>query len=284
MNLKIYIPNASGYTDQHLHRVGLGAFCDHGADWEDVTSRGPDGGRGMTCQWKRANDAINAPPGIPDAFEWHASPPITLGDEKLPKGSYWIGFHPEHKPGPVELVRKTTFRGHPVMLCDGNKWQIPSSHAVPKRYGIDFETGSKQTTIDERFHKFCFTAMVHATAFYDREEQIRVMAKLYAGIPITDDEQTALATLATHDGQPITDISHVDPAKLRIAIPVDDAVDHCWEALSLNYRVNPAIVTLLGLLDDEAIVRICLAAIDANELMVALKKNGQESAITLPTM
>jgi hypothetical protein len=279
---KLYIPNVTGVRD-HLSQVGLGPLStDCAPEWESIGhGRGPDGGWGMVCAWRLNKPEIDSPMGIPAGWKWVPSPPDD--SLKLPKGSWWFGYDPEKPPGPASFTRTKQYPGHLVTLGDKRDWLIPSAYAVPEHYGINLETGKKEVTVDEQFQRFCFTAFRHATEFYSREEEIAVLARVFRGVKVSKEDEAIVSKLAAKDGATVRDLSKINPVDLAVTVPLEDAIDHAWAALGFNYRMHPVIATILELLDRQAVVQICLAAIDLQKVAEHVKKNDPERPISLPS-
>jgi len=280
MIFKLYFPNAQGNTDEHFHRAGIGQLCrDCGPDWEDVID-GPLGmGYGKVAQWKQQDPTLNAPDGIPEKFKWHPSPPTELYGEKVAKGAYYIGFDPNVPPGPSCLERTKQYHGSDVQLNDGRSWTIPAANLLPHTIAIDEDTGERVSEMEPEFARYCGSCAMHAAAFYSRHEQIALLNRFYKKQLSAEDMKQIQAM---YDDKNFDGIEGVNPEELHFSIPLDDAVDHAHEALSLNYRITPHLAGLLKLLDNSAVITICLAAMDALELAEALKKNEPESPIILP--
>ena len=89
-----------------------------------IAPKGPDGGPGtiFCVSGTRPNLAVNR-----DTQTW-----IEV------KGSHWLGYDNNDKPGPDDLRRKKLVSGTQVELGDGNKWIIPAVHflnnSLPKAY------------------------------------------------------------------------------------------------------------------------------------------------------
>lgn len=293
MDFKFYFPNAVGFSEQHFIACGLDSISREGGfQFEEVRKGGPDRedgtGTGIVATWLHNSKALQAPPGIPKEYRWEAAPPtkrIVNGEPvDVPKGAYYLGWNPAFPPGPNHLARRDQLRGSDVLLADGRPWRIPSAVAIPRTFGIDMETGEQLAIIDTKYQTYCATAYQHAQTFYDREEQIRLLAKVYSGVRLTESELGVLKPLLPNSDSTSVDIRSIDPEKLTMSIEVPDAISHCMCGLELNYRINPLIITVLKLLTEHSVVQCCLAAFDAQAIAAALKKNEQDRVITLPDM
>lgn len=279
MHWKIYLPGSTFIAQERLAEIGLASLCeDVGPEWE-MTSVGPDGKPGAFLSWNRTG--TRAPEGTPAGWRWQPAPP---GDG-VPQGAWWFGWDPADRPGPLEFERLKQYAGHVVCLRDNTQWCIPSAHYAPETYGINWETGKKDVTIDPRWQRFCFTAFKHAQAFFTRDDQFSALARLFRGTKLQRAElehAQAIAEECLGREVRIEDITSLPIDELRITVPLDDAIDHAWDALAINYRVNPVIVSCLELLDRAATTRICLAVIDIPAIEYSLKKNEPDKPITLP--
>ena len=284
MQYKIFITNVSGATDQHLIDRGLEDLVrDSGADWEKIPAgRGPDPDRsgGMVASWRTGNTQVDAPDGIPEHFEWVASPPC--GDR--PKGAYWVGINPEAKPGPLELKRKKQLPGVLVELADLRKWSVPIARGVPYSIGVDYDNGQATAVIDDRFRKYSERTFRHAMLLAEREEQLASLKNVFFGIRLTDDELRQLYFNNRVRYAELSTLEEMD-RELAIAILFDESLEHAVDGLSINYRLNRFLILHLQLLEVSTeknhLRDICLAAMEAHEIAETLKKTANGRLISL---
>jgi len=140
--------------------------------------------------------------------------------EKMPGLDYYLGIDPDlGAPGPDDLMREETIGGYPIDLA-GSEWTIPLARVWPEGtripetmgYGPD---GSFVTIPVARYAPLC-----------RRAERIFDMVVAEYGL---DDPGADSPDPGTIDGR--------------------EAFDLAVEILAVNYRVGPAEVTRLGLID-----------------------------------
>jgi len=155
-----------------------------------------------------------------------------------PDAAYWIGFLRSDLPRPQDLVRVKVMLGHPVRLADGNLWTVPVI-----RY-IDGATAlPRRLTWDGQG--------------WTPEDVIGRHADLFAQLCHAWD--VMMAELAKDES-------------LRITI--SETADLAVRLLQINYRLGPAEVSVLGLLDTQTEGEIVLAGMDWPAIRAAVKKGG----------
>lgn len=250
----IYVPSVQGANDKHLLDRGLGDLCrDRGPDWIDVT-RGPDGGRGMLCTWRTME------PDVDPAFEINLDRQVWVkgpGNEEagIVHGSYWIGHETDRPPTPLNLARPTQHPGRMVMLKDGFPWLIPEAMQLPHLVGLDPETGAVTLRHTREFEAFCRQSEDFA---YVMCQQIGLLEQLQKARPNT----------------PAREIS--------IDFPLKDAWSFATTALSLNYRVCPAIVDYLGLFTRHEIVAVVAATISLPDILEVRDDQKKTEEVSIP--
>lgn len=240
MHYQILVPGVSGASASHLNRVvGLNA---PGAEWDEVST---PFGNGMLASW-RTGDSSDAPRIFCESFRWIRGP----GDQE-----YYYGVDPDNMPSPTELARKQQLRGRKVQLGDGREWLVPSATYLPARNGINWKTREFERRVESEYEDFSRQASEYAMQFFQKEEQIALLAKTF-GLP--------------------------DLSKECVQIPLENAWTHSTNALSLNYRVNAELADILNLLDDSSIISVCCATFDLQLIIEAVKKNSSPSPIGIP--
>lgn len=272
MQYKIFAPGAQTLTDQPLKDAGLEDLCrDSGASWERTIL--PDGTPGAVGTWVLGNPQLDAPPGVPEAYEW----------TKIPGTELLLGHDPLRPPGPVELARKVQMASAPLELGDGRTWQIPVARGLPHTI-VPGENGSLVADVDDRFRVYSQRTFRHATALAEREEEIGKLAGVFFGVRLTDDELTELYVKNRSEFAGLQTLDEMDQ-KLAVSILFDEALDHAVDALAINYRLNRFMVGHFRLLKVSPTVNhlrdICLVAMEAREIMEHLKKNDLERRISL---
>jgi hypothetical protein len=265
---KIYIPGADSFAEDTFHEAGVKDLCRDGYPDCERIRNGPDDGPGIVAQWRTGKPQIDAPDGAPEGWTWAACPP---------DGKYWVGINPEAPPNPLDLERKQQIPSVPVVLADGRSWLIPTARGIPHRIGIDYETGQQAAVANGRFVDYSKRAFQHASLLAERQEQLIGLKEVFFGVRLSDDD---LKDLYQQNIAKWTGLQTLDDMDQRLAISIlfDEALEHAIDALSINYRLNRFLVLHLQLLEispeHDHLRDICLAAIEAAEIIETLKKNA----------
>lgn len=321
MHYVLFFPDRDRITDQHLTDVGLGSLCRSGGPdwWEDrfpgdasyqmprpltgastgeyasgtplgtpntppaifdesvdpAAAAAIAGVRGMCCTWRRGQIELDPPFNLQAGWKWwlvgggegesgrggdgetEESHPITTSPPHT-ISSYWIGINPTQPPGPDDLQRPTVRRGTAVELGDGRHWIVPSAYWLPATNGVDLATKKFGRQFHPEFREYCEQAGRYAMEVFSRAEDIKMLASTY-GTPAALGHKAA-----------------------NVSIPLEDAWGHCCRALDINYRLTPELATVLGLLNDASVIRVCAASFDFPLIEEALKKNELPSPIGIP--
>lgn len=239
----IYIPGGRGYSPEQLDAVGLAGLREGSIELAEALP-GPDGNNGVIVAWSH--------PGKPtvfdaDRFTWHPAVP----EGELAAGRYFMGL-PNEGVCPADIVRKETYPGWFVPLFAGHKWNIPAAAQLPHRHALDAQ-GQHTRKIVERFQ-----------AYWDQSQQYA--AQIFAAAD-------QLLAAAAETGQ--------DPGELTTKFTLADTWNFCVTALSINYRLNADLVSLLGGLDDNQMANICKAAADLPTL-VRIETQKKTESVTIP--
>lgn len=134
-------------ADQAVGRSGLRYAAPNGYSAHAI-ARGPGGKPGVLVvpNIERDGSAMPTPLFTPAGQVWVEKPKAEMGDGD-PGGSLnasvWVGWERDHPPTPDDLIRKETVRGSPILLGDGNLWDVPiavvwpsGASAFPKRLAL----------------------------------------------------------------------------------------------------------------------------------------------------
>lgn len=235
--LAYFLPGVESVTRERIERAGLGYLFDGsrgpGPDVRETQS-GPDGGPGrfFTVAGCRGRGEL-ARELLDEDLAREAGAPSRLSWSPIPGGPAWLGLHLSAVPSPEDLARTKRVDGYEVELGDGHLWTVP---LVRKRGGE--------------------TSLPRALRWDGRDWRRGDVRPLYralyaAGLRIWE-QVTAGA-----DGEPVT---------------LTEETTTCVGALALNYRVGPAEVSALGLLDTDSAQRVVGALIDLPVLGVVRGK------------
>jgi len=164
--------------------------------------------------------------------------------EKAPGKDYWIGFLKDRHPTPMDLMRQPQFGGIETKLSDQQTWLIPVAKDLPHKSGVG-EDGKYRRIVDDRFRD------------YFQKTEGYILA-LFAG-----------ATGETNgDG--------------NIEISLSDTYEFSSLALSINYRLNRELISVLEILDDAAMIEIIRVASDYAETLHVLEQKKTADLTSIP--
>lgn len=121
----------------------------------------PDEPPGVVCFWVDSNWSI--PPSARHGFCWLSA--VEWG--QFPADRYYIGFDPDAKPTPIELLRMDPIQGEPILLGDGNRWIIPT----PKTTGhiLFARDGAMGMAVPPRLAEFWHRVMTFSEDLSERK-------------------------------------------------------------------------------------------------------------------
>lgn len=206
------------------------------------TQHGPDGGPGLVwCRFDPARLDSNPRSNFYDA--------TTQRWQRIATADYWLGVDTASPVEPADIERPELLPSAEVVLADGAAWRIPIAQALPHVMQMD---------TDRRWRRK--PQAPHET-YVDRA---RWLFHVFM-------EQVAAELAETEATQP--------ERTLRLSLDHDIAIAHALEALALNYTLVPEIVSALGLLSDESVVRICQASVDLPLIGRVLEKKNAAPAL-----
>jgi hypothetical protein len=183
-------------------------------------------------------------PGVLAGWSSTGILPDPLTHRWIAADGYWLGVDDESPPREQDLRRVKMFESLPCKLDNGEIWMIPVARRLPCRHRIDPITNTHERVVKEKYREYWQRTELYAKLFLE---------VMYATEFLNDHER----------------------AQQDIVVEAPQAYQFACYALAMNYRVNPLIVGHLGLLDDPAIVRVTLCAIEMHEInSQEVKKNG----------
>lgn len=140
-----------------VEQVGLDRKVFEGGVWECRTViRGPEGLEGFVAAQVR-KDVM---PGKSAALRYDPDPSKQVWKRFRVNGNaFWIGYEADSGlPSPEDLVREASLASYHLPLSDGRKWLCPIAKALPRRLGLDPETGEFRKVVTDRFRGLCEAA------------------------------------------------------------------------------------------------------------------------------
>jgi len=241
-----FFPNqGAGVDAAAFAAAGLAHAWPEGKAHKRETQRGPNGSQGVIVA--------------------HQSTPmeqVTYNADKqtwrhVPKSDAWCGFWTDQPPGPEQFARDELLDGHPVLLGDGNHWQVPKTRVWIEENGQPVYAPQlpTRTTLDD-----------------DGNWQPGQVIAQYAEL-----ERVAVAWWdVRHEAEPDED----DPSRITFDFP--GANDAALVALAANYRLGRNEVGMLGLFDNRTPAAVLDAVVDWPTLRAwliedAKKKTAKEA-------
>lgn len=86
--------------------------------------------RGVTGTGPGGQSGLLVAPGSPKGSRAQGAHWARFKWEQSPLSEAWVGWDPESPPAPEDLERAETFDGHAVKLADGREWLVPVARAV----------------------------------------------------------------------------------------------------------------------------------------------------------
>jgi hypothetical protein len=249
----IYIPGKSAANPQHLHEVGLGDILADGASPEFIdVQKGPDGGSGVLCGWRKGDLATDCHLGVHESQQWIAA---TEDPElELPAKRWWLGVELQRKVQPEDIERSELLKGQYVTLNDGASWLIPQVSLLP--HNLNKASDGKW----RRFPKPQYASWIQRA-----DEYFRKIAE----------ETERVRILADEDPE-------IDPTQATFPVSINDGCQFACEALMINYRLAPDIISALDLLDDHAIAEVVVATIELDQILEVRELKKKYSPVGIP--
>jgi hypothetical protein len=182
-----------------------------------------------------AKSGPNQVPGM--LYHWELRPHYDHETtEWIDCGAYHLGFATTASCSPSELARREQFDGVAVRLGDGHEWIVPRAVRLPR--DMQFTGGKWTRRVKARFAKF----------WQDSEQWFKWFSDAITGDGVLKIE----SELSTEEFD----------AKW---------MSYLVDALRINYRVTPEIVSKLGLFDTTNRVEATIATISGMEIKEALE-------------
>lgn len=210
-----------------------------------VWSPGRDDGAAW-AEWDEGTP--NGQPGVVCGWSPTGALPDPNKHRWIAADGYWLGVNDEDPPCEADLRRPKMFESLPCKLDNGEIWMIPVARRLPCKHRVDPLTGDHERVVKEAYREYWQRSELYAKMFLE---------VMYHTEFLNEDERQ----------------------RPDIIVEAPQAYQFACHALTMNYRVNPMIVGELGLLDDPAIVRVALCAIEMQEINTQeVKKNGMRPA------
>lgn len=161
---------------------------------------------------------------------------------KVPGLEAWVGFYPDDRPQPVELLRRQVVPGHEVELADGRHWLIPVARAAVEEQDeiVGYQSALPETTaIDDNGH------WVRGGLLPRYDELWALALRWWDALTKAGADQSAEAAETN-----------------RVEFDFAGVMDGALIALAANYRIGKADVALLGLFDEQRAIAILNALVD----------------------
>jgi len=245
MMFQIYIPGRGPKTASVLEEVGVGEMNRHGgAMWAD-SLKGPDGrGIGRIVSWQTAKQDV--PMQYVESWDWK---PVFYDSKDTP--SCYIGLNPDSMPTGDDMIRgEGDFMGGTLVEMNGINLWVPVANKLPSKHRLVM--GEWKKLISTEYEDF-----------YSKAEKIW--------------EQVVLGLDAAH--------VLVIPEEERpenVPVPVSVANDFVCDALMINYKLCPAVIDALELIDDSSSAKVAIAGLEIEDIVRSLDYKKKEGSIDIP--
>lgn len=232
-----------------LVKLGLGYAFERRMDVRGVPGGGPDGSPGVV---------IADPESVPD-IGYYADRQTW---RKIPGSANWVGHGNENRPTAADLQRNQMLDGHWVELADDAEWLVPVARASAEET-FEGPDGAKDSRLS------WYQKLPEATSIDEEGNWIRdgVLARYR---PLWE---TAVRWWDARSGAAMPDAS--EQGTVRVTFDFDGLNDAAVLALGANYRVSKIEAAMLGLFDDQCVIRILDALVDWPVIEKWLKKKAR---------
>lgn len=233
-----YVPQ-----DVRLHECNLSYAIDQGNSTAcaayvecQILRNGPDGGGGMI--YSHSTQRVGY---YPDEQHW----------EQLSESRAWIGW-PKQAPADVRLMlqRKQLLDGYWVELSDGNQWLVPIA---------------RKPEMDEELR---WTVTLPRTLIFRNGDWLYgPVERRYAGLLDIAYKWLPVRVAAVRD-----DTDEANATMQLMDVSMQECISMAVTALSYNYRLGPAEVSALGLMNQFNFLGVLDALVDWSGLLELLEK------------
>lgn len=169
---------------------------------------------------------------------------------KLPGKEIWMGVEAGRPVVPRDLQKKQPTPGYVLPLADGKQWHCPALRNVSHVHKLN-GLGQYERTVAPEYVSLWDISQEYAAQFFQAVDMLDA---------------------AKRNG--IAEPTHVD-------FTCAESFDFCCQCLALNYRLTPEIISVLNLIDDDAMRNIIKAAIDLPVLLDFNEKKKTSSSSPL---
>ncbi len=240
----LFLPNTKGADPAQLARVGLASLhADRGPEFAECFD-GPEG-CGNLAFWsvKGVSPVLQA-----KEYDWTPAPADkALG---LPQKRFWLGVPKGQKVTPDACQREAKRPGYWILAADGQQWEIPAAAKLPHKHGLN-EQGEFARIVADQYRDYWSKSEKFAIQFFEALDRLDILA-----------------------GQ-------MQMPEEKVEFTLSDTWDFCCQALAINYRLDPAIVSMLGLIDDDFMANAVKAAIDL-PVLIDCKKKDVAATVSIP--
>ena len=238
----LYLPDTKGADPAQLDRAGLAELrADRSPEFAEYLG-GPLGGHGNLAFWS----VQGCSPALDTAlYDW----------TKAPGGRFSLGILRGHRVNPADIEREPQRSGYWIACGDGQRWKTPAAHHLPHRYGLN-DSGEFARVVSAQFKDYWEKSTQFAVQYFQAIGQVELLRERNPNLPI-------------------------DEPLVTLKFSLEETWAFCCRALSINYRLTPELVSMLGLIDDDSLKNIVRAAIDLIHL-TECKSEKKKDTVTIP--
>ena len=236
-------------TRADMEALGLAYALGEGdPDSRRLTGNGPEG---------RAGVVLTVPPPAsagPDARVDTLYEPGKQTWRKGPGGKYWVGHYNAKRPTPASVARPRMVEGEPTRFRDDREWLVPIARSI-----VRGSTLPKEIVLGE-------------------DLQTWEQRELPEYLQLCADAEKVFDVIAGAQPDEAGDV--------KWSMDFAEAMRICVSALSVNYRVGPIEVSMLGMTNDDvwAVLRaVCDVPMVERVMAERQKKSPAEAAGSSPT-
>jgi hypothetical protein len=240
-----FIPGQAAAGTTILQKAGLA-----GVIGPQRSTRGPTAGPADVSGVLVANNPPPGSNGSTGPAELSYSPEAQRWARE-PEGRYYVGVGIDNPPGPADLIREDAPGGNLVTLADGRDWMVPV---------VATFANSPQAVSIPRAIVFDDTGQLVTEPKAELQILEEVGAEIFEALALTDDGVFELPNRTQEE-------------LIRIA----------FSALSVNYHLGAAEVSLLRLVDTDNYQKILLELADYAGLLAMIRSETEAKKNSGPT-